>query len=115
TDRLFLRCLLRGVDLRQSPLGPQADGARAGGENRARAIHHGRGARVLARDSLRQPANAHRHEAQETMKKETRLYVACIIALVTMAFGFVVRAFLITDWGVRFNLSETQIGSIKGS
>lgn len=49
------------------------------------------------------------------MKKETRLYVACIIALVAVAFGFVVRAFLITEWGVRFNLSETQIGSIQGA
>jgi MFS family permease len=49
------------------------------------------------------------------MKKETRLYIACIIALVTMAFGFVVRAFLITEWGQRFNLSETQIGSIQGA
>lgn len=46
---------------------------------------------------------------------QNRLFVACIIALVTMAFGFVVRAFLITEWGVRFNLSETQIGSIQGA
>lgn len=49
------------------------------------------------------------------MKKEMRLYIACIIALVAVAFGFVVRAFLITEWGIRFNLSETQIGSIQGA
>ena len=47
------------------------------------------------------------------MKKETRLYVACIIALVTMAFGFVVRAFLITDWGVRFNCEIVGHGPLR--
>src|SRR5438132_6959945 len=49
------------------------------------------------------------------MQKPTRLFVAFVIALVAVAFGFVVRAFLITEWGVRFNLSETQIGSIQGA
>src|ERR1041384_5708746 len=49
------------------------------------------------------------------MQKQHRLFVACIISLVASAIGFVVRAFLITEWGVRFNLSETQIGSIQGA
>jgi MFS family permease len=49
------------------------------------------------------------------MQKQTRLFTSCIIALVSLAIGFVVRAFLITEWGVRFNLSETQIGSIQGA
>lgn len=49
------------------------------------------------------------------MPKQTRLFVACIISLVAAAIGFVVRAFLITEWGVTFNLSETQIGSIQGA
>src|SRR6185295_13063321 len=49
------------------------------------------------------------------MQKQTNLFVACIISLVAVAIGFVVRAFLITEWGVRFNLSETQIGSIQGA
>jgi MFS family permease len=49
------------------------------------------------------------------MQKPTRLFVGFIIALVAVAIGFVVRAFLITEWGVRFNLSETQIGSIQGA
>ena len=49
------------------------------------------------------------------MNKQTRLYVACIIALVAMAFGFVVRGFVLTDWGVQFDLSETQKGSIQGA
>jgi MFS family permease len=49
------------------------------------------------------------------MQKSNRLFVAFVIALVAVAIGFVVRAFLITEWGVRFNLSETQIGSIQGA
>src|SRR5882672_7061186 len=49
------------------------------------------------------------------MPRQTRLFLACIISLVSASIGFVVRAFLITEWGTRFNLSETQIGSIQGA
>ncbi|MBI1842633.1 MAG: MFS transporter [Verrucomicrobia bacterium] len=49
------------------------------------------------------------------MQNPTRLFVACIISLIAVAIGFVVRAFLITEWSVRFNLSETQVGSILGA
>src|SRR3954468_6748512 len=49
------------------------------------------------------------------MQKQTNLFVACIVSLVAVSIGFVVRAFLVTEWGVRFNLSETQIGSIQGA
>lgn len=49
------------------------------------------------------------------MKKTHPLFVASIIALVTTSFGFIVRAFLITEWGVQFNLSETQIGALQGA
>ncbi|MDR3405715.1 MAG: MFS transporter [Chthoniobacter sp.] len=49
------------------------------------------------------------------MEKQTRLFTACIIALVAVAFGFVIRAFVLNDWGVLFNLSETQKGSIQGA
>ena len=49
------------------------------------------------------------------MNKTTRLYLACIIALVTTAFGFIVRAFLISDWGQQFDLSDTQIGALQGA
>src|ERR1700676_1418675 len=49
------------------------------------------------------------------MKKQTRLFVASIIALGAIAFGFVIRAFLLNEWGVIFNLSETQKGSIQGA
>src|SRR5258706_15648288 len=49
------------------------------------------------------------------MPRQTRLFLACIISLVAASIGFVVRAFLITEWGTTFNLSETQIGSIQGA
>jgi MFS family permease len=49
------------------------------------------------------------------MNKQTRLYVGCIIALVAMGFGFVVRAFVLEEWGRQFNLSQTQLGSIQGA
>lgn len=49
------------------------------------------------------------------MNKETRLFVCCIIALTTTSFGFIVRAFLINEWGIQFNLSESQLGSLLGA
>jgi len=49
------------------------------------------------------------------MKKTPPLFVACIIALVTTSFGFIVRAFLIGEWGREFNLSDTQIGALQGA
>ncbi len=49
------------------------------------------------------------------MKKESWLFITCIVALTTTSFGFIVRAFLITEWGVRFNLSESQLGSLQGA
>src|SRR4051812_1522714 len=49
------------------------------------------------------------------MEKNNRLFVGSIVAIATTAFGFIVRAFLITDWGVQFNLSDTQIGALQGA
>src|SRR5580704_11910122 len=49
------------------------------------------------------------------MNKPSRLFVACVVALVAVAFGFVIRAFLLNDWGVLFNLTESQKGSIQGA
>jgi MFS family permease len=49
------------------------------------------------------------------MEKQTRLFVTCILALVTVAFGFIIRGFLINDWQQIFNLSKSQIGSIQGA
>jgi len=49
------------------------------------------------------------------MEKNNRLFVASIIAIATTSFGFIVRAFLISEWGVKFNLSDTQIGALQGA
>lgn len=49
------------------------------------------------------------------MINSTRLFVACIISLVTTSFGFIVRAFLIGEWGEQFNLTDTQIGALQGA
>ena len=43
-----------------------------------------------------------------------RLFWASFIALVATAFGFIVRTQVINEWGVQFNLSETQKGEILG-
>lgn len=49
------------------------------------------------------------------MEKNNRLFVASVIAIATTSFGFIVRAFLITEWGVKFNLTDTQIGALQGA
>src|SRR5262249_8164328 len=48
------------------------------------------------------------------MDKNNRLFVGSIVAIATTAFGFILRAFLISDWGVQLNLSDTQIGALQG-
>ncbi len=42
------------------------------------------------------------------------LFVGCIMALITTALVFVVRATLINDWGVVFDLTQTQQDQIQG-
>lgn len=49
------------------------------------------------------------------MNRSRSLFVACIVALVTTSFGFIVRAFLIQEWGEEFNLTDTQIGALLGA
>ena len=46
--------------------------------------------------------------------KEKWLFWACFIALITTAFGFIVRAMIIDEWATDFGLSETQKGEIQG-
>lgn len=43
-----------------------------------------------------------------------KLFWGCFIVLVATAFGFVARAYLMPEWGVRFDLSKTQQGQIFG-
>jgi MFS family permease len=49
------------------------------------------------------------------MPKPTRLFVACILALVATSFGFIVRALLLNTIGQDLNLSETEKGAIQGA
>lgn len=47
-------------------------------------------------------------------KSKRKLFGACFVALMATSFGFMLRAMLITDWGVEFNLTKTQMGEIMG-
>lgn len=49
------------------------------------------------------------------MNRERFLLTACTVAIATTSFGFISRAFLISEWGDLFNLSETQIGALQGA
>jgi MFS family permease len=49
------------------------------------------------------------------MKKENRLFTACILSLVATAFGFIVRAMLLNTLGVVFDLTESQKGALQGA
>ncbi len=42
------------------------------------------------------------------------LFWGCFIALVTCAFGFIVRTQVIGDWQTELNLSNTQVGELSG-
>ena len=42
------------------------------------------------------------------------LFWGCFIALVTCAFGFIVRTQVIGDWQTELNLSNTQVGELNG-
>jgi len=46
--------------------------------------------------------------------REKWLFWACFIALVATSFGFIVRAQIINEWQLQFNLSETQKGELLG-
>jgi len=45
---------------------------------------------------------------------DKKLFWGCFIALVTCAFGFVVRVQVIGEWADQFNMSETEKGDILG-
>jgi MFS family permease len=47
-------------------------------------------------------------------KSKKKLFYACFVALMATSFGFMLRAMLITEWGIEFNLSKTQMGEIIG-
>lgn len=45
----------------------------------------------------------------------SRLFTGCVVALVATAFGFAVRAAILDQWRVEFNLSGEQIGYLLGA
>jgi MFS family permease len=45
---------------------------------------------------------------------DMKLFYACFVALTTTAFGFILRAIILPDWGREFNLTQTQLGEIAG-
>lgn len=47
-------------------------------------------------------------------KSRKSLFRACFFALMATSFGFMLRAMLITEWGVEFSLTKTQMGEIMG-
>lgn len=50
----------------------------------------------------------------ENQEVDYRLFWGCFIALIATAFGFIIRALVIGDWGDDFNLTETQKGELLG-
>ncbi len=59
--------------------------------------------------------NTSQNKTEEMMPRRTSwLFWTCFIALVATSFGFIIRAQIIGDLGVHFNLSETQKGEILG-
>jgi MFS family permease len=45
---------------------------------------------------------------------DMKLFYACFVALITTSFGFILRALMLPEWGVEFNLTQTQLGEIAG-
>ena len=51
----------------------------------------------------------------ESLDQESKwIFWTSFFALVATAFGFIVRTQVINEWGIQFNLSETQKGEIFG-
>jgi MFS family permease len=46
--------------------------------------------------------------------RDKLLFVGCFVALITTAFGFIVRSMLLNEWGDVFSLTQTQKGEIQG-
>ncbi|HMN46016.1 MAG TPA: MFS transporter [Povalibacter sp.] len=49
-----------------------------------------------------------------TQPTHNTLFITCFAALVATSFCFVLRAFVVDDWGHEFNLSATQKGELLG-
>lgn len=47
-------------------------------------------------------------------RKNKLIFWGCFVALITTAFGFISRMFLLTEWGVQFGLDAAQVGRLAG-
>ncbi|SHI55599.1 Fucose permease [Arenibacter nanhaiticus] len=54
-----------------------------------------------------------RFPLEDTSKKRA-LFIGCFIALLTTAFGFITRVFLVDTWSVAFDLNPAQAGRLMG-
>src|SRR5215213_9683315 len=54
------------------------------------------------------------YRSAETGRGEhvNKLFLACFFSIFATSSAFIVRAMVITEWGTRFNLTETQKGAI---
>lgn len=52
--------------------------------------------------------------SKQDSEPDMKLFWGCFIALIATAFGFIVRAQVIGEWGAEFNLSKSQQGEIFG-
>lgn len=52
------------------------------------------------------------YRAMEPDNKAGRLFLGCFFSIFATSSAFIVRALVITEWGVRFNLTEAQKGAI---
>ena len=52
--------------------------------------------------------------ASAPSQPDMKLFWACLVALSTTSFGFILRALTLPQWGSEFNLTNTQIGEIAG-
>jgi MFS family permease len=49
------------------------------------------------------------------MINKKRLFIGSFIALVVTSFGFIIRAFILSEWGREFSLSQEDLGWIAGA
>ena len=49
-----------------------------------------------------------------TKEPDYTLFWGCFIALITTAFGFITRMFLLGEWETEFGLDKAQVGRLAG-
>jgi len=59
-------------------------------------------------------ANQILSKGAENSAPDMKLFYACFTAIVTTAFGFILRAIVLPQWGIDFKLTQTQLGEIAG-